>query len=185
MIEVNFFEKKAKNVLPHLMGLIFFVGLILIGVYFSMMHGLYVRQHLSNEQLIEQRFEDVTFSRELERVDRLTAENLRVLSTLEEQQYPMVFLMDDITQMIPDEAEVVELFEVSDDNMLVLHIDGNALSGSADLIRDFQAVDYISRVHLERLEQDQQQADEYLFELTLDIDEDQLRGGLLSDDEMD
>lgn len=182
MIEVNFFEKEAKNVLPHLMGLIFFLGLVAIGVYFFLLHGLYTMQHNQNEQLIAERSEEVAFSRQIESIELRTEESQRVLENLESQQYPLVYLIEDIISTIPDDEDTLVSFESSQGNQLVLRIDGTEISETAELMRSFESVSYVDRLNLQRLEQVSQDSDEYAYELTLNINEEELREVTTSDD---
>ncbi|MCC5890792.1 MAG: hypothetical protein JJU01_09485 [Alkalibacterium sp.] len=169
MIEVNFFEKKARNVLPHLMVLFFFVGLIAISVYFFLLHGLYVNQNNQNTQVIQQQSEDVALAREMQSIDVLTEQNVQTISTLEDEQYPIVYLTDDITGMIPDSEEAVLSFELTDGTDVLIQLNQSVVEDSADLIVAFEALPYTSRVQMNRLEQ-QGEEGEYLIELSLTID---------------
>lgn len=175
MIEINFFERKEKNVLPHLMVLIFLAGLTAIGFYFFMMHGLYTRQDYTNSQLIQQRSEEVALSRELEQIDRSTIQNSAAILTLESDQYPLVFLTEELAGMIPDEENVVVSFQLTETNEVLIQINNSMIDDSSDLIAQFEQVPYITRVHMNRLEQQSEEDDQFIIDLTLDIEESVLR----------
>lgn len=175
MIEINFFERKEKNVLPHLMVLFFFVGLITLSIYFPMMHGIYTRQDQNNSQLLQQRAEEVALAREMERIDRSTSQSTQAIAALENGQYPLVFLTEEIADIIPDEEDVVVTFQLIEENEVLIQLDNSLIDNSSELIVQFEQVPYINRVHLNRLEQQSQEDDNYIIDLTLDIDEAMLR----------
>lgn len=173
MIEVNFFEKKAKNVLPQLMVLFFFVGVIAIGTYFFMMYGFYVTQYNQNNQIIEQRSEEVAFAREIQSVNQQAEQNNLAISTLESSQYPLVYLIEDILATISDSEEAIESFSLNDGSELLLLVNRALVEDSANLIVSLEALPYTSRVQMNRLEN--QQEEQYLIDLSITIDEAVLR----------
>ncbi|MCC5895804.1 MAG: hypothetical protein JJU16_10110 [Alkalibacterium sp.] len=177
MIEINFFERKEKNVLPHLMVLFFFVGIMAISIYFFMMHGLYTRQDASNHQMMQQRSEEVASSRELEQINRTTTQNSDAITALENDQYPIVFLAEDIARIIPEDEAVVVSFQLTETNEVLLQMDNTMIDDHSDLIAHFEQVSYITRVHLNRLEQQPEDDGQFIIDLTLDIDEGLLREG--------
>lgn len=173
MIDINFFEKKARNVLPHLMVLFFFIGIIAIGVYFFLMHGYYVTQHNQNNQIIEQRSEEVAFAREIQSVNRLAEQNNLAISTLESNQYPLVYLTEDIAATISDSEEAIESFSLSDGSELLLQLNQSLIEDTANLIVSLEELPYTSRVQMNRLEN--QEEDVQLIDLSIRIDEAVLR----------
>lgn len=174
MIEVNFFEKKAKNVLSHVMVLFFFVGLLALSVYFFLLHGLYVSEANQNNQMIQQQSEDVALAREIQSIDRLTEQNSQTILTLENERYPIVYLTEDIARIIPDSEDTIQSFELTEGSDLLIQLNQSAVANSAELITVFEELSYISRVQMNRLEQ-QGEEDEHLIELLLILDEAALR----------
>ncbi|GEN50655.1 hypothetical protein [Alkalibacterium pelagium] len=170
MIEINFFEKKARNVLPHLMIVFFFAGVMIVGIYFFLMHGLYVRQDQNSMQLLQQRSEEVSVARNMSRVDRAITMNEQAMTVLEANQYPLVYLTEDITGVIPDSEETVVTFTLNETNELMVQLDQSLVEESAELITDLEMLPYVTRVHMTRLENQGEDAG-HLIELTLDIDE--------------
>lgn len=170
MIEINFFEKKARNVLPHLMIVFFFAGVMIVGIYFFLMHGLYVRQDQNSMQLLQQRSEEVSVARNMSRVDRAITMNEQAMTVLEANQYPLVYLTEDITGVIPDSEETVVTFTLNETNELMVQLDQSLVEESAELITDLEMLPYVTRVNMTRLENQGEDAG-HLIELTLDIDE--------------
>lgn len=174
MIEVNFFEKKAKNVLPHVMVLFFFIGLLALSVYFFILHGLYVSEANQNNQIIQQQSEDVALSREIQSIDGLTELNSQTILSLENERYPIVFLTEDIARLIPDSEDTIQSFELTDGSDLLIQINQSVVANSAELITVLENLPYTRRVQMNRLEQ-QGEEDEHLIELLLILDEAALR----------
>lgn len=175
MIELNFFERKERNVLPHFMVLFFFVGVIVISIYFVIMHGVYTRQDASNLQILEQRSEQVALSREMEQIEQMTVQNNQAIVALENEHYPIVFLTEDIAGIISDDEEVVVSFQLTVTNEVLLQVDHNGIDDSSELIADLEQIPYISRVNLIRLEQQTQEEETVLIDLTLELNEAVLR----------
>lgn len=174
MIEVNFFEKKARNVLPHVMIAFFLIGLLAISVYFFLLHGLYVSEANQNNQIIQQQSEDVELARDMQAIDGLTVQNNQTIMTLENEQYPIVYLTEAISDIIPNSEEAVLSFDLSDGNTIVLQLNQSAVENSADLIVAFEELTYTSRVQMNRLEQLSEDGDVFM-ELSLIVDESALR----------
>lgn len=169
MIEVNFFEKKAKNVLPQLMVLFFLIGLIALSVYFFIMHGLYVSQNNQNNQVIQQRSEEVAFAREIQSTSQLTEQNEQAIATLRSNTYPIVYLTESIAATISDSEETIVSFSLNEGNELLLQLNQSLIQDSADVIVSLEALPYIRRVQMNRL--DNQQEELHLIELLVTIDD--------------
>lgn len=175
MIEINFFERKEKNVLPHFMVLFFFIGVLTIGIYFFMMQGIYTRQNEQNNQILQQRSEEIAQSREMEQIDNLTTQNSQAILTLENAQYPIVYLTEDLASIILNDEEVVVNFQILETNEVFIQLDNSLINDSSALIDELESVPYITRVQLDRLEQQPEEEQNFIIDLTLDIDEGLLR----------
>lgn len=169
MVEINFFEKKARNVLPHLMGGLFVLGVLLIGFYFFLMHGLYARQDFQNMERIRQQSEDVALSREMQSLNWQIEQNWQAVSDLEASRYPVIFLTEDVANIIPDSEAAIIGFSLNSSEELVLELNQDLVQNSADLISRFENQPYVDFVLFDRLDSELE-GEGHVIQLTLILD---------------
>ncbi|EXJ22418.1 hypothetical protein ADIAL_2004 [Alkalibacterium sp. AK22] len=174
MIEINFFEKKARNILPYLLGALLLLGLLVIGLYLFLMHSLYASQDVQNLEQIARQSEDVALSREMQRLSRETEQNAQVVSNFEDSRYPIVFLTADIANSIPESEETVISFNLNSPEELVLELNQSQIQASADLISTFEDKSYVNHVLFDRLISERE-GDEHVIQLTLIINQEAMR----------
>ncbi|GEK89320.1 hypothetical protein SAMN04488100_11138 [Alkalibacterium putridalgicola] len=175
MIDINFFEKKQVNILPYILGGVFFLLLVLMGTYFYMTHSYYTGVQEDSNQWIQANGQDVALSRRIESVDRLADQSAGVQELLTDSQYPMGFVTDDIASVIPNETEQVSALQLTEANQIVLLLENTTVEEASSIITNFETLDYIERVQLLRLENQQNESNQFSFEMTLDLNEDVLR----------
>lgn len=71
MININFFEKEKTNILPYIVGGIFFLLLLLMGLYFFIVRGQLNSSIENNNHWLSENAEEVVLSRRISRVDQL------------------------------------------------------------------------------------------------------------------
>lgn len=175
MIEINLFEKKEKNILPYVILVTFIIGvLILFGTYYTMAQN-YERVDRNNEQWLTDNAGEVALSRQIENVNRLVDQNNRAIEQLEAQDYPIVFLTENITSIIPKEEERVVTFRLTQGDSLSLHLVGMGVDETSDLIAEFEEVPYIDRVNVTQFIETDNENELYQLDMSLEINEDQLR----------
>lgn len=169
MININFFEKKQVNILPYVLAGIFFVLLLLMGIYFYFTHMFYTESIQQDNEWIENHSSDVALSRRIEKIDLRTSQASAIQDTLTDSQFPMSYVSNDIASLIPDEESRVLSYQLSEADQIVLVLENVNVKEASSIINDFQEIDYIDRVQLLRLENQQTDKDQFLFELTLDL----------------
>lgn len=175
MIEINLFEKKETNILPYLILLIFVIGIGIMMLFFFFQGNYYSRLDQQNQTLIHQQAEEVALSREIERVERLTNQNRLTITTLEEQSYPIVYLTQNLSEVMTNEESRIVTFDLSQPNLLSLSLENMTVDAYSDLIDDLNNVPYIERVHVTRMTQVSPEDSTYQVDLSLDLNEEQLR----------
>ncbi|MGC8000627.1 hypothetical protein, partial [Salmonella enterica] len=81
---------------------------------------------------------EVALSRQIENVNRLVDQNNRAIEQLEAQDYPIVFLTENIASIIPKEEERVVTFRLTQGDSLSLHLVGMGVDETSDLIAEFE-----------------------------------------------
>ncbi|SFC41495.1 hypothetical protein SAMN04488102_10691 [Alkalibacterium subtropicum] len=175
MIEVNFFEKKAINVLPYILAGIFFIFLGLIGTYFYYTHAAYSNLEQDNSQWIQVNAEEVGLSREIESLDELASQAAQVQENLDQARFPMVYVTEDLSAAVSNEGQQVASFQLNDADQAILLLENTEVTEAAAIIDDLEARSYVDRVQFLRLESQQAESDQFLFELTVDLDVEALR----------
>lgn len=175
MIDINFFEKKQVNILPYILGGVFFLLLVLMSSYFYMTHSYYTGVQEESNQWMQANAQDVALSRRIESVDRLADQSAGVQESLTDSQYPMAFVTEDIASVIPDEVEQVSALQLNDTNQIVLILENTTVEEASSIITNFETLDYIDRVQLLRLENQQDESSQFSFEMTLDVNDAVLR----------
>ena len=183
MININFFEKKKVNVLPYLMMAGFFLLLAGLGTYFYLMQEHYTQVEAENVAWIQSESENVLLSRQMQGIDRLTEESITTQDTLVDLRYPMVYISEEIASLVPDEEELVSSFQLVGPSQFILTLENASVSDGSELVTNLEELPYVDRVNYLRLENQAQDSDEYILELTIDMSETRLREVVSSDDD--
>ncbi|MBM7541787.1 hypothetical protein [Amphibacillus cookii] len=171
MIEINFFEKKKKNLIPYLLIGLFLVGLMITSGYLTLASIQLNKQYEITHNLIQ---EQSIIINDLQHVNLLANQVDQLASDLDnlvDNKHPTVFLNDDILQQLPDNPATVIIdfrYTIQGDLLLELQLtDANAVS---TLTRDLQALAYITAVELEAMELVNEIEANYQVNLTISID---------------
>ncbi|GEK90609.1 hypothetical protein [Alkalibacterium kapii] len=169
MLNINFFEKKQVNVLPYVLAGVFLVLIVLMGIYFYFTQLYYNEAIEQDTAWVESNASDVALSRRIEQIDERTNQASSVQNTLTDTQFPMSYVTADLTNLIPEEENRVLSYQLSEADQIVLVLENTNVNEASSIINDFKDLNYIDRVQLLRLENQLNDSDQFLFELTLDL----------------
>lgn len=175
MFEVNFFEKKQKNYLPHLLGAITFVILTGIGLYFVTWHASLVSKDEENKAWLVSQAEQVLVARQIRNYEQTTAQLNEEKSLFEDMQYPMATAAGLLVKRVPGGSGNIKSFNLSAENQLVLILENLSVLEIDETVLDFRNQDYVANVELIRVETGPQSANQ-LAEIWVTLDEVSLRG---------
>lgn len=174
MFEVNFFEKKQRNLLPYLIGAGFLLLLILTGAYFFSMQAYYTRTETRNQEWLQTEKEQLLVSKQMQDYERLTEQAAENKAAFEALQYPMAYVMDAVTRQIPNREQQLTVFNKNETDQLTLVLDGLTVTEISETVEKFRGLPYVTEVHVIRLE-NQVDGAGATVELWLDLDEAALR----------
>ncbi|WP_423189178.1 hypothetical protein ACO1PF_11385 [Alkalibacterium sp. f15] len=183
MININFFEKKKVNVLPYLMMAGFLLLLAALGAYFFLMREHYSEVETENIAWIESETDNVLLSRQMQSIDRLTEESIITQDILVGQRYPMVYVTEEIASQVANEEESVVSFQLTTPDQFIFTLENMSVDEGSELVNEMGDLAYVSRVNYLRLENQAQDSDNYILELTIDMSEERLREVVNSDDD--
>lgn len=170
MIQINFFEKKKINILPYIIGVTFFVFLLLIGAYFFMTRSFHERTVEDNQAWLTDNAGSVVLSRQISQLDRLANESDMVQETLQHNQYPMDDIIVDIVSTIPNEAIRVQSFSITNPNQITLRLEETDSAMAQSIVENLMAKDYVKDIQFLHAEMVNQENDQLNFEMIIDID---------------
>lgn len=170
MINVNFFEKKKLNVLPYIIGGIFFLFLLLMGAYFFVTRAFYENKIDEKQTWLSDNVESVVLSRQISQLDRLATESDTVQETLQANQYPMDEIIVDIVSVIPNETERIQSFHLSNPNQIVLRLEDTQSTMAQTIVEDLLEKDYVIGVQFLQAENSTIEDTQFRFEMIIDID---------------
>lgn len=170
MINVNFFEKKKVNILPYIVGGIFLLVLLLMGAFFFVSRSLYANTIEDNTAWLSENAESVVLSRQISQLDRLATESDTVQETLQETQYPMDDIINDIVTVIPNEAERIQSFHISTPNQITLRLENTQSTIAQSIVEDLLKKDYVTSVQFLQAQNTTIEDTQLGFEMLIDID---------------
>ena len=174
MFEVNFFEKKQRNLLPHLMSGIFAILFIAMGIYFFLSYTHYVQTDETNKNWLREEADQLAISRQMEKYDQLTKRLTENKAIFEGKQYPMSGVVRELAAQVPNEEESISIFGLNESNQATLVLEKMSIDEISETINRFNELPYIKNTHLIRIE-NQTSEPESLVELRVELDEEILR----------
>ncbi|NLW53633.1 MAG: hypothetical protein GXY99_01840 [Clostridiaceae bacterium] len=170
MINVNFFRKEAKNILPLILLVIFLLGAgaIAAQIYFSRAEHEAALKH--DHTWLDNNTENLELSREMMQVDQWISQAVDVQNTLRKDQFPMNRLTENLASLIPDEDERVVSFQVSETSEQVSMVLVKTRTDEAlAIIRDLEAQPYVDKVQFLNAEQQDQATQEFSFQFIIEL----------------
>lgn len=175
MFEVNFFEKKQKNYLPHLLTLLSLVLLLGIGIYLFMTRTFLLNTDNKNNTWLVDEANQMAISRQMKHYEQTTARLNEDRVLFEEMQYPMAIAAEAIIAVIPGGSANIATFSLDESNQLTLVLNNLSVKETDKTISKFRQQAYVTNVQLIRVE-NQGEGSSSLAEIWVTLDEDALRG---------
>lgn len=172
MINVNFFEKKKVNILPHIVGGVFLVSLVLMAGYFFVTRTGLEKTIKQNNEWMQAHAEEVALSRRISRVDDLIGESNKVQATISDNQYPMFAVAEGIAAVVPNELEQIATFTLSDPSQVTLNVENTDAKAGQRIVENLEDLPYVTEVQFLHAETQGSEENKFRFEfiITLDID---------------
>lgn len=170
MFEVNFFEKKQKNFLPHLLSSVFLLLLVLLGVYFFSAQAYYQNAETRGRDWLQAEEEQLLISRQMQEYDQLTVQAAENKTAFEEKQYPMAYLSKMIIDKIPNGEQRINIFSKNETNQLTLVLEGLTVVEIAAAVEEIRTLAYVSDVQFINMQNQQGEAASTV-ELWVELDE--------------
>lgn len=171
MININFFEKKERNVLPYIVGGLFFLLLFIMAIYFFFAR-VYYRETISDKNdWMNDQAEEFVLSKEMSKLDKQYNESVQLQEKLKESQYPMDKLSKDISASVPDELTRISSLQYLETDQLTLTLENTDPKTAQIIIESIENLPYVTGLQL--LYADSQDAGDGIqaFELIIDLDE--------------
>lgn len=178
MIDINFFEKKSINVLPYILAGVFLIFLALGGTYLYLTRAYYTNVQQDRSEWISANAEEVALSRQIQQLDELANQSTQVQETLNQSQFPMVYVTEDLLSAVGSELDQVSTYQLSEGNQVILFLENTEVSEVSAMIEELETKAYVDRVQFLRLESQQTESDQYAFELTVDLNSETLSEGV-------
>ncbi|MGO4994660.1 hypothetical protein ACTQ5F_06450 [Jeotgalibaca porci] len=175
MFEVNFFEKKQNNYLPHLLGALTVIILIGIGLYFFTTHSYLVRKEEENQRWLVNEADQIAVSRQIKNYEVTTAQLTEDKAVFTEMAYPIAAAADAITTLVPGGAAKIASFNLLVDNQVTLVLEDVSITEIDKTVQDFRDQEYVTQAQLIRVESEIADAGS-LAEIWITLDESVLKG---------
>ena len=179
MFEVNFFEKKQRNFLPFVLSGAFLFLFVLVGIYFISAQAYYTKAETSDREWLQAEAEQLRVSRQMQEYAQLTERTAENKATFEAKQYPMAYVTKAVMALVPNAEQHLTILNKNETNQITLVLDGLTVTEISETVEKFQALAYVSNVHLIRME-NQLDGVGSTVELWLELDEAALREEVLS-----
>ena len=173
MFEINFFEKKQTNYLPHLIVGIFLALLLLLAGYLTVSYNVYVSQARSNREWLVQEAEAIRVSRQMEEYDRLTDQLTADYPLFQALQIPIAQVASDLIAQLPDDNQGITTFSLDGVKQATIVLEDVAVDDVSTTITRLQALDFVTNTNFIRLDR----AEESTFgaEVSVELNEEQLK----------
>lgn len=170
MINVNFFEKKKTNILPYIVGGLFFLFLLLMAAYFFLTRSMSENAIEEKNNWLNDNAEQVALSRQISQLDRLATESDTVQQQLLDSRYPMDELTSDIVTVVPDEVNRIQSFTLNSPNQISLILEDTTTTMAQTIVEDLVEKDYVTGVQFLSAQEQNTENSALRFEFIIDID---------------
>jgi hypothetical protein len=175
MINVNFFKKEKKNILPLIVMVSFLLMLFAMGLFFYFSRQYYEKTIDDQTDWMTVHAEEVVLSRRLNQLDQHTAKSIVVQEDLRARQYPMNALVENIIAFIPDENNRVQSFQLTQEsNQVALIIENTNTMEARNIVEDLNSQPFIEAVQLLRAEEQADGDNQVRFEMIINLNMDGL-----------
>ncbi|MFA6692034.1 MAG: hypothetical protein WCR98_08660 [Saccharofermentanales bacterium] len=177
MINVNFFRKEAKNILPLILVIIFLLGAGAIAAEVYLSRSYYENELKQDQAWLEENTAELNLSREMKQVDQWISQAVEVQDQLRQDQYPMYQLTDKLAALIPEEDMRVTSFQLSETSEQVsLVLENTRTDEALAIITDLEAQPYVDVVQVLSANLQNQENEEFSFQLIIELNLEALAG---------
>ncbi|CQR48012.1 hypothetical protein BN1058_02351 [Paraliobacillus sp. PM-2] len=168
MIEINLVEKKKVNASPYLLVGTFLIGIAIITV------SLFVYQENLNEKqqlLMNSKQENSLILNEIREKNIIIQQKETLtnqISQLQHKIYPSTYLLNQVYQVLPDEARIEEYYFTIEDGLKV-NIKTNSINDTSLFVRAMSKLTFIEKSNLLSLNKT---SDTYMAEFTFQVSKD-------------
>lgn len=170
MINVNFFEKEKPNILPYIIGGIFLLLLLLMGLFFFIARGQLNKAIENNNNWLTENGEEVILSRQISQIDQLQNESLVVQDQLRGSQQPTNQLIEELVGVIPNETDRLSTLQLTETNQVMMILENIETSEGQEIVEDLRNLPFVIGVQFLYAENEASENDAFRYELTVDID---------------
>lgn len=179
MVNINFFEKKKKNITPFLISVIALLLFGLLGGYFWWMTESIKTDTSRNRDQISQQADEISESQRVNLIGNQVSTLVNQRDTLMQNQFPLDELYHDVLEQIPSQASAtVERFFFTITGTVQLEIIFDNDQHVVDMQRNLVNLPYVTSVTLETIDVNDTA---YVTQFTLMIDRTQV-SEVFSDD---
>ena len=171
--QINFFEKKQTNYLPHLIVGIFLALLLLLAGYLTVSYNVYVSQARSNREWLVQEAEAIRVSRQMEEYDRLTDQLTANYPQFQALQIPIAQVASDLIAQLPDDNQGITTFALDGVKQATIVLEDVAVDDVSTTITRLQALDFVTNTNFIRLDRAEESA--FGAEVSVELNEEQLK----------
>ena len=173
MINVNFLRKKAKNILPALMAIVFLLGVGAIGAYIYFSRSAQDTELEQSKIWLEENAADIELSREILQVNQWISQAVDVQETLRQKQFPMNRLTENLASFIPNEDTRIASFQLSETSeQVAIVLENTGAVEALEIVNNLEAQPYVKAVQFLSTEaQGQGEVSQLqLFNLIIELD---------------
>ncbi|GEM03809.1 hypothetical protein HMI01_07970 [Halolactibacillus miurensis] len=179
MVNINFFEKKKKNITLFLISVIALLLFGLLGGYFWWMTESIKTDTSRNRDTISQQADEISESQRVNLIGNQVSTLVNQRDTLMQNQFPLDDLYHDVLEQIPSQASAtVERFFFTITGIVQLEIIFDNDQHVVDMQRNLVNLPYVTSVTLETIDVNDTA---YVTQFTLMIDRTQV-SEVFSDD---
>jgi cell division protein FtsB len=153
MVNINFFEKKKKNITPFLISVIAVLLFGLLGGYFWWMTESIKTDTSRNRDQISQQADEITELQRINLIGNQVSTLVNQRDTLMQNQFPLDDLYHDVLEQIPSQASAsVERFFFTITGTVQLEIVFDNDQHVVDMQRNLVNLPYVTSVTLETID---------------------------------
>lgn len=120
---------------------------------------------------INTNIEEVVLSRRSNYFDQLSKQALSVQETLNENQYPMNEVAEEIVSVILDEAGRVASFQLVEPNQITLILENTETTLGENIVEELESLSFVNGVQFLHAESQSEEDKQLRYELIIDLNE--------------
>lgn len=171
MININLFEQKKRNILPHILVSILILGLVGVIVYTTGFVNYYSFADDSNTAQIDSQNSEANQIRRIEGIQDQVTQVQNELDQLQGSAFPVVFLSEEIHAVIDNPEEIIESYHFTQDAEIFLSLASISLQDSTEYVNLLRNLPFFSHVDILTIFIVDSENDTYQADIRIEIDE--------------